>query len=203
MKPQTQSDQPAAAPGLRERKKARTKAAIQREAVRLFRAQGYSATTVEQVAEAAEVAPSTVFRYFATKQDLVFSREYDLPFSVLFQAQSPDLTPIEAERRTIRSMLEGISAQELALQRERWILIISEPELWGASLGGITQTMRVMSEQVAARAGRDPGDATVRAYAGAVFGVMLQVSLEWADDPEMDFATALDEALQCLEGLRP
>lgn len=203
MKPQTQPDQPRAVPSLRERKKARTKAAIQREAVRLFREQGYAATTVEQVAEAAEVAPSTVFRYFATKQDLVFSREYDLPFAAMFQAQSPELTTIEAERQTIRSMLEGVSAQELALQRERWVLIVSEPELWGASLGDITQSMRVLSEQVAGRAGRDPRDATVRAYAGAVFGVLLQVSLEWAEDADMDFAAALDEALACLEGLRP
>ncbi|MET9258052.1 TetR family transcriptional regulator [Streptomyces sp. NPDC003717] len=203
MKPQTQSDRAEPMPGLRERKKARTKAAIQREAVRLFREQGYSATTVEQVAEAAEVAPSTVFRYFATKQDLVFSTDYDLPFAKLFQAQSPDLTPIQAERETISSMLKDISSQELALQRERWVLILSEPELWGASLGSISRTMQVMSEEVAKRAGRSPRDASVRAYTGAVFGVMLQVSLEWANDPDMDFATALDEALRCLENLRP
>ncbi|WP_218005960.1 TetR/AcrR family transcriptional regulator [Actinomadura hibisca] len=190
-------------PGLRERKKARTKAAIQREAVRLFRDQGYSATTMEQIAEAAEVAPSTVFRYFATKQDLVFSHDYDLPFAMMFQAQSPDLTPIQAERQTISSMLKDISPQELALQRERWVLILSEPELWGASLGGISRTMRVMSAEVAKRTGRSPADASVRAYTGAVFGVMLQVSLEWADDPDMDFATALDEALRCLDDLRP
>ncbi|MDH6629846.1 AcrR family transcriptional regulator [Streptomyces sp. LBL] len=203
MKPQTQSDQAAPVPGLRERKKARTKAAIQREAVRLFREQGYTATTIEQIAEAAEVAPSTVFRYFATKQDLVFSHDYDLPFAMMFQAQSPDLTPIQAERQTIRSMLKNIPAEELALQRERWVLIISEPELWGASLGNMSRTMEVMSEQVAKRAGRAPSDAPVRAYTGAVFGVMLQVSLEWAKDPEMDFAVALDEALFCLEDLRP
>lgn len=197
------SDQARTVPGLRERKKARTKATIQREAVRLFREQGYTATTIEQIAEAAEVAPSTVFRYFSTKQDLVFSHDYDLPFTMLFQAQSPDLTPIQAERRAIRSILDDISDQELALQRERWVLILSEPELWGASLGNITRSMQVMSEQVAKRAGRSPGDASVRAYTGAVFGVMLQVSLDWANDPDMDFAVALDEALVCLEDLRP
>lgn len=42
-------------PGLRERKKARTRASIQEHALRLFREQGYEATTVEQIAEAAEV----------------------------------------------------------------------------------------------------------------------------------------------------
>ncbi|MDQ0772851.1 AcrR family transcriptional regulator [Streptomyces aurantiacus] len=203
MTPQTPPEQAKTVPGLRERKKARTKAAIQREAVRLFREQGYTGTTVEQIAEAAEVAPSTVFRYFPTKQDLVFSRDYDLPFATMFQAQSPDLTPIQAERQAIRTMLEDVTDQELALQRERWLLIVSEPELWGASLGSITRSMQVMSEQVAKRAGRDAGDAAVRAYTGAVFGVMLQVSLEWANDPEMDFPTALDEALHCLEDLRP
>jgi AcrR family transcriptional regulator len=203
MKPQTQPDQAKPEPGLRERKKARTKAAIQREAVRLFKEQGYSATTVEQVAEAAEVAPSTVFRYFATKQDLVFSQDYDLPFAVVFQAQAPDLTPIQAVRRAIRSILNDIPEQELALHRERFVLILSESELWGASLGNIYRTMQLMGEEVAKRAGRDPRDPAVRACTGAVFGVMLQVSMDWANDPEMDFASTLDEALGCLEDLRP
>jgi AcrR family transcriptional regulator len=53
--------------GLRERKKAKTRATIRTEAFRLFRQQGFQATTVEQVAAAAEVSPATFFRYFPTK----------------------------------------------------------------------------------------------------------------------------------------
>jgi AcrR family transcriptional regulator len=185
--------------GLRERKKARTKAAIQREAVRLFRDQGFAATTVEQVAAAAEVAPSTVFRYFRTKQDLVVSDDYGQVFFPSFQSQPPELTPIQAERKAIREILAEMTGAELAAQRDRWVLMVSQPELWGASLGNLKRTIGVRTDQVAKRAGRDPADPTVRSYVGAVFGVMLAVALDWAEDPDMDFSAALDEGLANLE----
>ena len=60
-------------PGLRERKKQRTRASIVTAATRLFVEQGYEGTTIAQIAEAADVAPGTVFIHFPTKADLVFS----------------------------------------------------------------------------------------------------------------------------------
>jgi AcrR family transcriptional regulator len=59
-------------PGLRERKKLRTKRTIVEVATRLFLEHGYHRTTLAQIAEAAELAPSTFFNYFATKHDIVF-----------------------------------------------------------------------------------------------------------------------------------
>ena len=64
--------------GLRERKKAKTRAALREHAMRLFEEQGFAATTVEQIAEAAEVSPSTFFRYFATKEDAILVDDVDL-----------------------------------------------------------------------------------------------------------------------------
>lgn len=64
-------------PGLRERKKAKTRAAIQHEALRLFREQGYDETKIEQIAAAVEVSESTIYRYFPTKEDLVLWDEFD------------------------------------------------------------------------------------------------------------------------------
>src|SRR5689334_10275622 len=59
--------------GLRERKKRRTRETIVSVATRLFSEQGFEATTTAQIADAAEVSPSTFFTYFPTKADVVFS----------------------------------------------------------------------------------------------------------------------------------
>ncbi|QNS05013.1 TetR/AcrR family transcriptional regulator [Streptomyces xanthii] len=64
-------------PGLRERKKQRTREVLSESAVRLFLEKGYEKVSVAEVAEAAGVSKPTVFRYFASKEDLVLHRFAD------------------------------------------------------------------------------------------------------------------------------
>ncbi|MFL4908998.1 TetR/AcrR family transcriptional regulator [Streptomyces sp. MMS24-I2-30] len=64
-------------PGLRERKKQRTHAAISDAAIRLFLEHGFQQVSVAQVAEAAEVSKRTLFAYFPSKEDLVVHRLAD------------------------------------------------------------------------------------------------------------------------------
>jgi AcrR family transcriptional regulator len=190
---------PSEPSGLRERKKARTKASIQAHAVRLFLEQGYDATTVEQVAEAAEVATSTVFRYFPAKEDLVVSDDYDPMVIAAFEAQPAGLSPIQALRTALRTALAELSPDELTIQRERTILTLSVPALWGASLRNLTETMQLLIGLMAKRIGRPTDDEAIRAFAGAAIGVMLEVMFRWSRTPDLDIVDELDRALAYLD----
>ncbi|WP_240809605.1 TetR/AcrR family transcriptional regulator [Actinomadura sp. WMMA1423] len=187
--------------GLREMKKARTRAAIQREALRLFRERGYEATTVEQVAQAAEVAHTTVFRYFPTKEDLVISDDADPVVFASLRAQPPELSPLRALRAALREVLGGFSADDLAAGRDRAVLILSVPALRGAAFGSFVDTMRTVTGILTERTGGE--SAEVRALTGAAFGVMLDLMIRWAEDPSLDLPGALDDALAALAPIDP
>ena len=190
-------------PRLRERKKARTRAAIQRHALRLFREQGYDTTSVSQIAEAAEVSESTFFRYFPTKEDVVLWDEYDPRIVDVFHAQPAELSPIAALRAAFRDVLARLSEAERADQRERMALMLSVPPLRAMLVDQIRGPMRLLAEVVAERVGRKPDDPGVRVVAGAVLGVGLAVMFAWAEDPAADMVALIDDAMARLEaGLR-
>src|SRR2546429_4905035 len=116
-------------PGLRERKKARTRASIREHALRLFREQGYQHTTVEQIAEAAEVSPSTFFRYYPTKEDVVLQDGLDLVWFEALRAQPPELGPIAALRASLREAFAAIPEQDMAMLQENMALALSIPAI--------------------------------------------------------------------------
>jgi AcrR family transcriptional regulator len=194
-------------PGLRERKKARTRAAIREHALRLFREQGYDATTVEQIAEAADVSPSTFFRYFPTKEDVVLLDELDVLAIGAFEAQPADLSPIAAFRAAARDAFASLGADELARLRETAELTLTVPELRARAMDEFGRTIGVIAEAVARRSGRDQDDFAVRILAGAIVGVIMAATMPWhewaAEDPGTDMLARIDAALCHLEAGLP
>jgi AcrR family transcriptional regulator len=160
-------------PGLRERKKARTRALIQEHALRLFAAQGYDETSVEQIADAAEVSPSTVFRYFPTKPDLVIYDDMDERLVQAVRAQPPELAAVRALRASIRVGFGAVAGEELELQRIRERLMRTVPDLQAAMLREFARSVREVATLVAERSGRSADDDEVLALAGAVIGLAI------------------------------
>ncbi|MFE4949325.1 TetR family transcriptional regulator [Leifsonia sp. NPDC056665] len=187
-------------PGLRERKKARTRAAIQSHALRLFTEQGYDATTIDQVIDAAEVSASTFFRYFPTKESVVLFDDFDPQIVSAFLAQPADVPPVAAMRVALREAFGDLTAEQLEEQRERLALVLDVPALRGAILDQLSQSMLLISEAIADRAGRPRDDFGVRTLAGAIIGSMFAVLSELADDPDAELAVLVDRAFSFLEG---
>ena len=197
----TETEIPArAGPGLRERKKERTRGAIQEQAIRLFRERGYDETTVEDVAAAADVSPSTVFRYFPTKADLVIYDDLDERMFEGYRSQPPELNAVQALRATLRSSFGSVLGSQLAVQRERERLLRSVPELRAAMLDELTRTIREAAVLVAERAGRSPDDDEVLALSGAMVGrtIAAWFATEGGDQNDR-FVERLDRGFEMLE----
>lgn len=185
---------------LRERKKAKTRALIQAEALRLFREQGYEETTIEQIAEAAEVSPSTIFRYFSTKPDLVIYDAIDESFIELFRAQPPALNAIQALRNVLQAYFGLVTDEDMSLQFERARLMKEVPELRGAMFDEFGRTLIEIRDLIAERSHQVSDDDTVLALSGAVFGIVLATWLDTTGDNWLErFKERIDKGISLLE----
>lgn len=185
--------------GLRERKKAATRAAIQQHALQLFREQGYDATTVQQIITEVEVSESTFFRYFPTKADVVLSDDFDPLLVEAFHAQPRELSSISALRAAFHAAYGHLSAEELSAQWERFHLILSVPELRATMFSQLASGITLLADTVAERMGCPPGDIGVLSLAGAVIGAIIAVLSSMADDPTANIGSLLDETMAHLE----
>ncbi|GAA4631205.1 TetR family transcriptional regulator [Actinoallomurus vinaceus] len=185
--------------GLRERKKLKTRRSIQEHALRLFQEQGYDATTVEQIAEAAEVSPSTFFRYFPTKEDTVLTDEYDALIVDAIRAQPPELPPMEALRNVMREMVSDMVAADRKRMLDRTRLMMSVPALRSRQWDQTKVTQQAILESLADRVGRPASDFELQAFAAAVIAVWETAVLGWVEaDGKTDIVELLDRGVDFL-----
>lgn len=191
------------APGLRERKKLRTRAAIQKEAMRLFLDKGFEETTIEDIAEAVEISPSTFFNYFPNKEAVVFQDDLDPLIIAAFDAQPADVNPIRRLRVAMRTVFSHLTPEQEKLIKQRTQLFMSTPELRGAMLSQFADLVDQITALLAQRVARNTSDFAVRNMAGAVLGVLLASMLEITRDPKADMVKIADSALEHLEAGLP
>ena len=189
--------------GRRERKKLRTRALIQREALRLFLEKGFEATTIEEIAEAADIAPSTFFNYFPTKEDVVLQDDLDPVLLEAIHVEPAGLGPIAVLRNAIHHVFSQLTPEQNAIFRRRLALMASNPTLRAAFLNQSANQLDEIVAVVAGRAGRSSADFAVRNLAGALLGVMMATFLAAVKDPDVDVLGLADQALAHLEAGLP
>ncbi|MFJ2898232.1 TetR/AcrR family transcriptional regulator [Streptomyces sp. NPDC087218] len=186
--------------GLRERKKLRTRIAIRQAACRLIAEQGYEATTVEQIAEAAEVSPSTVFRYFPAKEDIVLADEYGPVLEAALLRRPAGEPPLESLRHVLTETFAAVLATDEEELRQRARLIVEVPAVRARMTESMSDTAGTLAAALASRAGRAPDDLTVRVSVAAVLGALREVTLYWCEhDREGDLVAMIGRALDDLE----
>jgi AcrR family transcriptional regulator len=177
----------AGAPGLRERKKTKTRVALYQHAMRLFLEQGYEETTVEQIAAEAEVSYSTFFRYFSTKEAVVFADDFDDQIAAEFERQLAELPAPRALATAMRMVTDSLTGPELAALWQRNKLVHSLPVLRAAVMRHLDESFVAVREAAARHTGLDRDDFAIRIFAGAMQGIWMTVYFQWGDRgiPEM------------------
>ncbi|WP_133915104.1 acyl-CoA-like ligand-binding transcription factor [Streptomyces sp. NBC_00582] len=190
----------SAAPlGLRERKKQQTRERIRREAYRLFAEHGYEATTVDQIAEAAEVSPSTFFRYFPTKEDVVLQDEYDPALATALRARPADEPLVDAILNSLKGPLGATLRQDREDLLLRTRLAFDDPAIRARNVAEQERSERAIAEIVAERTGRDTADLEVRCAAAAVIAVFTTLVRHWVEgDGKEDLAALYERHLPLL-----
>ncbi|MEU8684204.1 TetR family transcriptional regulator [Streptomyces sp. NPDC048611] len=167
--------------GLRERKKIQTRQAIRRAAYRLFEEQGYDATPIDQIAEAADVSPSTVFRYFPTKEDIVLTDEYDTVLEAGLRARPTDEPMVESMRRVTVEALREITGADRGELVQRIRLIREVPSIRGRTAENTARDATLISAVLAERTGRPAGDLELRVISAAILAALQEAMLSWVE----------------------
>ncbi|MFF4171239.1 TetR/AcrR family transcriptional regulator [Streptomyces sp. NPDC001744] len=183
--------EPPTRPGLRERKKAKTRAAIRKATYRLAAEHGWEAATTDRIAAAAEVSPSTVTRYFPVREDILLTDENDALLEARLRARPADEEPLESLRAVLLEAVRTAFAEEPEETRLRARLMAEIPAVRARFTDTTAETGRRLARALADRAGRSPGDLEVRVFTAAVLGALRETTVHWAEHGRADDLVAL------------
>jgi AcrR family transcriptional regulator len=188
--------------GLRERKRAETHARIQAEAIRLFLERGFETTTLDDIAEAADVSRRTLFHYFESKEEIVLSARADFP-NIIAEAigRRPPGEPLldMVENALIDTATRYGSTQTRDLSR----LIRDTPALSAGEQAKYEHVERALAKALAGRKNLPEIDTACRVTAATAIGILKLAVEAWLagsdSGPEKNFRAAFD-ALRRIAG---
>lgn len=188
------------AESLRERKKVETRRRLEAAALELFHHDGFDATTVDAIAEAAGVSPRTFFHYFATKEDVVLADHADRLARIIavLAEQPPESTPWTALERSFVEVAGDYEAERDQLLR-RFRIMADSPTVFARSLQMQAGWEVSLAAALAARSDPTSADLTARLMAGAALASMRASLQAWlATDGEAALPALVSECFRRL-----
>lgn len=166
----------------REARKRQTRQRIQQEALRLFLANGFEATSVEQIATAADVSHMTFFRNFPTKES-VLDDDYDPLIAALIRQRPAEEDGITAISRALVMALQAMPPDELTAVRIRTELILKTRALRARLWENQYATQELFAHALAARTGLSQPSFGMKVVAAAALGTITTALTSWVDGP--------------------
>jgi mycofactocin system transcriptional regulator len=172
---------------------------VQRVALALFAEQGFEETTLDDVAAAVGVSRRTLFRYYPSKNDIVWGEfsEHLEGLRARLAAAGPDEPMMEVLRGAVVAF-NDYGDGGLPELRIRMGLITSVPALQGHSMLRYRDWCDVIAEFVAARVGGRVDDHLPQVIANAALGVAMATYRHWTTHPDADLLAELDDAFRLL-----
>lgn len=186
---------------LRERKRVRAMRRIQDVALDRFDDEGFDAVTIERIAADAEVSPSSVYRWFGTKEGILLWDEYDPMIFARVLELVDRHPPLQAIRKVMATMVGEVFDRDEDRIRRRIRHLMEEPTLQAASAQQSQQMAEMIAALLAPRLGRELHDLQLQVFAHAVVGAMIAAIRHWyATDFAEPFSEVLDRALDAVAG---
>jgi mycofactocin system transcriptional regulator len=172
---------------------------VEAAALELFSTRGFEQTTVADIAAAVGVTRRTIFRYFASKNDIVWG-DFGAVIRRLrdaFEAEPRSVPLTEALRRAVLASNRYEPAQ-LPDLRIRMSLITTVPALQAHSMLRYAAWRNAVAELSAARLGADPRDLAPQTLGNVALGASMAAFDRWVSGPDEDLETCLDTAYRLL-----
>jgi mycofactocin system transcriptional regulator len=163
-------------------------------ALDLFSERGFEQTTVEEIAAAVGVGRRTIFRYFPSKNDMVWGEFESVIERLRTHLREGDELPLMGALRRAAVLSNRYPEEQLPALRQRLTLITTEPALQANSMLRYAAWRRGVAEWAAERLGQQPDDLVPEAISHAALGASMAAFTRWVNHPQEDLETLLDEA---------
>jgi AcrR family transcriptional regulator len=189
--------------GLRERKKQKTRELIATTALALFAERGYQATTVAEIAEATEVSERTVYAYFPTKEDILFSDQlaFGLSLATALAERTPGTEALDVLRDFFVDNLSRFDDQA----RVRWQIVRNDPVLRSHQRARQAELGKVIAAAIAVDLGDETDDLRPQLVTAAVIAAFTatyehRFSVRSRSASREQAIAVIDEAITFLRG---